>query len=378
MTATINASTTAGVVTTADTSGILQLQTNGTAALTVDASQNVGIGITSPTRKLAVSGTWTNTGDYLMDSGSPQLAWTSGDLRFKTGGLSGTEVVRIDSSGNVGIGTTSPVAASLLTLKKTSAGGDGAELRLINSSTTVETATQIVFTNTTTDSGNSAVIKVARTSGGQDFRFASDGTERVRINSSGSTFFNCTASPTSNSSGPGGLNALVSSGDVFNIKHTADGNNVFNIWQTGTASFNAITFFKGGSQTGIGQILGTTSSTAYQTSSDYRLKENITPMTGALDKVAQLKPVTYKWKVDGSDGQGFIAHELQAVVPDCVSGEKDQVNEDGSIKPQGIDTSFLVATLTAAIQELKAIVDAQGAEIAAQGAEIAALKGATA
>ena len=87
-------------------------------------------------------------------------------------------------------------------------------------------------------------------------------------------------------------------------------------------------------------------------------------MTGALDKVAQLKPVTYKWKVDGSDGQGFIAHELQAVVPDCVSGEKDQVNEDGSIKPQGIDTSFLVATLTAAIQEQQAFITQLQADVA--------------
>jgi len=120
------------------------------------------------------------------------------------------------------------------------------------------------------------------------------------------------------------------------------------------------------------------SSVAYNTSSDYRLKENIAPMTGALNVVQQLKPVTYKWKVDGSVGQGFIAHELQAVVPDCVTGEKDAVetvdefDEDGNkigTKEvpcyQGIDTSFLVATLTAAIQELKATVDAQALEIQA-------------
>jgi hypothetical protein len=69
--------------------------------------------------------------------------------------------------------------------------------------------------------------------------------------------------------------------------------------------------------------------------------------------------------VDGSDGQGFIAHELQAVVPDCVTGEKDAVDEEGKPVYQGIDTSFLVATLTAAIQELKATVDAQAARIAA-------------
>jgi hypothetical protein len=106
----------------------------------------------------------------------------------------------------------------------------------------------------------------------------------------------------------------------------------------------------------VGSIRTNGSGTSYLTSSDYRLKENVAPMTGALDKVAQLNPCTYTWKVDGSIGQGFIAHELAEVCPDAVSGEKDQVNADGSIKPQGIDTSFLVATLTAAIQEQQAII----------------------
>ena len=93
-------------------------------------------------------------------------------------------------------------------------------------------------------------------------------------------------------------------------------------------------------------------------------------MTGALAKVAQLKPVTYKWKVDGSSGQGFIAHELQAIVPDCVTGEKDAIDVEGNPRYQGIDTSFLVATLTSAIQELKAIVDTQATEIAALKAKV--------
>jgi hypothetical protein len=87
-------------------------------------------------------------------------------------------------------------------------------------------------------------------------------------------------------------------------------------------------------------------------------------MKGALATVAQLKPCTYKWKLDGKEGQGFIAHELQAVVPDCVAGEKDAVDKDGKPAYQGVDTSFLVATLTAAIQELNAKVDAQALEIA--------------
>jgi hypothetical protein len=101
-----------------------------------------------------------------------------------------------------------------------------------------------------------------------------------------------------------------------------------------------------------------TGTTTYATSSDYRLKENIAPMTGALATVAKLKPVTYRWKESGLDGQGFIAHELAEVMPDCVSREKDAVDADGKPVYQGVDTSFLVATLTAAIQELKAEFDA--------------------
>ena len=118
------------------------------------------------------------------------------------------------------------------------------------------------------------------------------------------------------------------------------------------------------SNTAVGSIDVTTTATSYVTSSDYRLKNTIAPMTGALAKVALLKPCTYKWNADGSDGQGFIAHELQIVVPDCVTGKKDAVetytDEDGNgqTRPvhQGVDTSFLVATLTAAIQEQQALI----------------------
>jgi hypothetical protein len=106
-----------------------------------------------------------------------------------------------------------------------------------------------------------------------------------------------------------------------------------------------------------------TTTVAYTTTSDYRLKENITPMTGALAKVAQLKPVTYKWKSDGLDSEGFIAHELAEVCPQAVVGEKDAVDADGNPKYQGIDTSFLVATLTAAIQEQQAIIESLKARL---------------
>ena len=123
-----------------------------------------------------------------------------------------------------------------------------------------------------------------------------------------------------------------------------------------------------------GYVLTNTLVTSYTSVSDYRLKENITPMAGALARVSQLKPVTYKWKTDGSDGQGFIAHELAEVCSDAVTGIKDAVNEDGSIKPQGVDTSFLVATLTAAIQEMKAIIDTQASAITTLADRITALE----
>jgi len=122
------------------------------------------------------------------------------------------------------------------------------------------------------------------------------------------------------------------------------------------STYYQVEFYSAGNFSG--SITSTTSSVAYNTSSDYRLKNSIAPMTGALAKVALLKPCTYKWNADGSDGEGFIAHELAEVVPQCVTGEKDAVDENGNPKYQGIDTSFLVATLTAAIQELKAEFDA--------------------
>jgi uncharacterized protein YecT (DUF1311 family) len=99
------------------------------------------------------------------------------------------------------------------------------------------------------------------------------------------------------------------------------------------------------------------------------LKENIAPMTGALAVVLQLNPVTYSWKSDGTVSQGFIAHELQTVVPDCVNGEKDAVDAEGNPQYQGIDTSFLVATLTAAIQEQQALIIQLQADVAALKAQ---------
>jgi hypothetical protein len=277
MAVTINASTSAGLVQTADTSGVLQLQTAGTTAVTVDASQNVGIGTTSPQ----------------IASGFTNLVVSDTD----NGGIIYVDRVSGARGYFYANGTTSVVL------------------------------------------GTTAASNVPLT-------FQTADTERMRIDSSGSLLIN-TTSNIALSSGTVPLQILQNNNlrEAITIKANSSTYNI--------SSIN----FVNASGTQVGYIQMTASATSYVTSSDYRLKDNIAPMTGALDKVSQLKPVTYTWKQDGSDGQGFIAHELQAVVPDAVTGEKDAVDEKGNPVYQGIDTSFLVATLTAAIQEQQTIIN---------------------
>jgi hypothetical protein len=296
----IRATTTSGLQVAPDNSGSLQLQTNGTTtAVTIDTSQNVGIGTASPATTLDVS----------VPSASTQVSSTTGTNRVFS------RVV--NSGGNFYFG--------------------------------IDSSTGGLF-------GNGNYARNIYSDGAYPMVFATNATERMRIDSSGNLLV--------------GATSFSNSGKV-SIAQDATVNEPFVINDTsGSASqVHAIAFQKSGTE--VGSVKNTNTTTSYITSSDYRLKENVAPMTGALDKVLQLKPVIYKWKVDGTDGQGFIAHELQEVVPDCVIGKKDEVetytDEDGieqtRIKPQGIDTSFLVATLTAAIQEMKAIIDAQSVTI---------------
>lgn len=183
-------------------------------------------------------------------------------------------------------------------------------------------------------------VSGARIVTGGIIRFDAGGSERCRIDASGNLLVGTTSvygKISSVQSGAGGYcfgtNAAANGGIYYHMQFT----------EAGTLR---------------GQITSNGVLTTYATSSDYRLKENVQPMTGALEKIAALKPCTYTWKENGISGQGFIAHELQAVVPDAVTGAKDAVDADGNPMYQGIDTSFLVATLTAAIQELKAEFDA--------------------
>jgi hypothetical protein len=376
MVASINASTSAGVVTTADTSGILQLQTASTAAVTVDASQNVGIGTTSPLRKFHVKGSG-NTSQfestsssgyvYIGDSASSAIdnqgiGTVGNNLSFLTGG---SERMRIDSSGNVGIGVTPSATGSGKALEIGTVGntlwGIGAADLQISAGTYYNGGNKYAVTG-------SAVSAYELVSGSHRWYYAASGTagntasfsESMRIDSSGNLLLGTTSQITS-----GLICAAANLNNLYPIvlKNT--------VTQAGGHSYM---YFVNSANAKTGSIDHTgTTTVAYTTSSDYRMKENIAPMTGALTAVLQLKPCTYTWKEDGKVGQGFIAHELQKVCPDCVSGEKDAIDEHGNPEYQGIDTSFLVATLTAAIQELKVINDTQAELISGQAATINAL-----
>ena len=349
------------------TTGNFIIKRGGTTIATIDTSGNLGLGVTPSAWSLgkAVEVGFLGNGVFSPSQGVTNIVnntyYSSSAYRYATtaaaayysvnsglhqwytapsgtagAAISFTQAMTLDASGNVQVGTTT--GSSRMTLAVPSA---------------ASTARTVLNLTDETQAGVSFILHtdlVRIATGGSDaLAFETNNAERARIDSSG----NLLVGTTTNTLG-GGSRVIAQTSNAF---YTYTSN------QTGTGTKYHFQF----ADTGVacGTITSSGSTTAYNTSSDYRLKNTIAPMTGALAKVALLKPVTYKWNSDGSDGEGFIAHELAEICPAAVTGEKDAVDAEGNPRHQGIDVSFLVGTLTAAIQELKAIVDAQGAEIAA-------------
>jgi hypothetical protein len=333
----------------------------GVESMRIDSSGNVGIGTTTSLSRLTSLGTTSivtngastrnpvaslrggndnnrlevyidNSGaTAIMGLGAYNVAGGATAMTFYTG-ASVTEQMRIDTSGNVGIGTSSPASFGAFAVRKaTSVSG-------VNVSGQFSDAANSSF-----DIRHPAGNVVNLSAQGSVLTFDAGSAERMRINQAGAVLVNTTSAT--------GSSQFVVAADTT----TTNVMSVVNTRSTASTDYS-ILFYRNGSI--VGSVQTTLSATSFVTSSDYRLKEDIQPMTGALAKVAQLNPVTYKWKLDGTEAQGFIAHELQAVVPDCVTGTKDELDADGNPKYQGIDTSFLVATLTAAIQEQQALITA--------------------
>ena len=132
--------------------------------------------------------------------------------------------------------------------------------------------------------------------------------------------------------------------------------------RTGETTMSPMTFEVGSST--VGSISCTSDATSYNTTSDYRLKENIVDMSGAMDRIKELKPKRFNFKTNTDKTvDGFLAHEAQKVVPEAVTGEKDGLL-NGQILAQSIDQSKLIPLLTGALQEALAEIDALKVRVA--------------
>ena len=325
----------------------------------IASSGFVGIGVITPSQKLTVAGSV-----QINDSGTLYLnnADNTNQYYWQNAGSSGAnnatlilsrtnagETLRVNSLGYLGIATLNPIgrlhpggtSAQFVQAVLTNGVSDpNFQLYVLSgdsgaTSNIRQASIRLAYTGT----GYGPGISFLRGGGATDgsLVFETSGVEKARIDSSGRLLVGATSIQ-----GDGRIAAKGIGGSY--AAYASEVDTTSGVFQFTFHNPNGL----------VGSISSGGSATSYNTSSDYRLKENVAPMTGALAKVAQLKPCTYTWKVDGSAGQGFIAHELQEVVPDCVTGEKDAVDEDGKPKYQGVDTSFLVATLVAAIQELTA------------------------
>lgn len=359
----------------------LQTGSSPTTAITVTTAQNVGIGTTSPTaltsNKALTINSPTGFGSLLdlktnetlnlrvfsNASNSGLSVKTATPLLFDT---NDTERMRIASSGEVLIGGTAQGRETNLSVDGTYQDPTGVWAQVGIYSTDTQAANKGGTIGFGGQDGSVSKQQFAAIKGAKEnstsanyagymafyTRPAGDvTTERMRIDSGGSLCIG--------NSGNFGARVNI----TFDPAST---NGLLFAVSSGTFTNNYI-YFQNSGGSKIGSVSSNNSSVTYNTTSDYRIKTNVQPITGALSKVAQLKPVTYDWKPEFAEGssQGFIAHELQAVVPDCVTGAKDAVDADGNPQYQGIDTSFLVATLTAAIQELSAKNDALTARIEA-------------
>jgi hypothetical protein len=336
-----------------------------------------GAGISIKNRLAALPTTGTNANIAWLESTS---GFAAGSLllgsRPSTGSVvlsanGAANLVIAPSTGNVGIGTSSP--GTILHTVNTSAGAATVGAFIQNSSLTAGTEVRLGFapnTNTVADNryswigaingtgSNDSSLTFATTPGG------TGATERMRIDSSGRVGIGTSSIYSSTRA-----DVYTDNGSWFVQTFRQDNATGYGIG-IGSDSTALAYFYPNSGLSGapVGGITHDGSSTTYATSSDYRLKENVVPLTGAINRVNDLQVRRFNFIVDPDHTvDGFIAHEAQAVVPECVTGTKDKVDDDGNPVYQGIDQSKLVPLLTAALQEAIAKIETLEARLTAAG-----------
>ena len=266
-------------------------------------------------------------------------------LTSTTANQAPSEKMRIDSSGNVGIGTSAPRARlDLANGVLTGVGNIGGQ---------ADTSAYSIWGGHSTLNGAYIQLWGASSASANLLIFGNASTERARIDSSGNFML--------------GTTSLISGSERFAMNYQSNSGPGLVIQDTTPQNGNTFIRFVNAGTIGGAIISNGGTSMTYGSASDYRLKENLTPLTGALAKVAALQPKVGNWKVDGSEFVGFLAHELQEVFPDAVVGEKDRVDADGNPLHQMVDTgsASIIATLAAAIQEQQQMIETLQAEVAA-------------
>ncbi len=373
---------------------------------------NVGIGTTNPSVKLHV---YNSTGAQIRidggsgGSGDPSIGFfvgatqrgiaaystagtymyfqndTQDKMRFYNG--AGGAISLQPVAGNVGIGTTTPNAK--LQITGDSAGGTGYGVALIdypnsassggclcirNSSGGTGAFASIVFetdASTATVSGNNSSPTAFNQGNGfiysqnngtgssskMGFQCWNGGTEYEYLalnwnSANGGQGVNIASCIWANPNSDSDARNYITNKDCNNPGTNADGR--LNI-QDRASIYVRFIGGNNGTVTLYGTITQSGASTLYNASSDYRLKSNIVPLTDGLTMINSLKPKTFTFN-DYPDivESGFIAHEVQEILPNCVHGAKDALSEDGSILPQGMDKSYIVTYLVAAVQQLSA------------------------
>jgi hypothetical protein len=341
----------------------MQFATNNTERMRIDSSGNVGIGTTSPLYKVQINAiangqtalAFMNSAVTADGNGSTNIRFVSATnaqwanasfsaYNFSFFGNGSEKFTILGANGNVGIGNTSPNAP-------------------LQFQTIVSTRKIVLFEVGNNDyqfygfgiEGNTLVYSVGDV-GDRHVFFAGSGTgtrnELMRINGNGNVGIGTNS--------PAHRLQVEDNGNVVRFYNTGSSNATLTLradGADGTDSAIQVSFRDDGDNA-VGSITSTGNGTAFNTSSDYRLKENVVEMTDALDRVSQLKPSRFNFIANPDKTyDGFLAHEVSDLVPEAITGTKDEVDEEGNPIYQEIDQSKLVPLLVGAIQELKAEIE---------------------